>query len=105
MITIAQSDYIHQPKTVGTFITDVLFQVYKIDWTLLNKLIILSTSKVSYNTTCGRFLIHGKKHSAVKEIPSKYKNLSILTNRRNSLNLYLSKHDFGWWKRRNYLKY
>ena len=95
MITTAQFNYIHQPKTGGNFVTDVLFQVYQVDWTLWNRF-ILATGKVSYNTPYGQFLIHRQKHPSVKEMQSKYKNLSILTNSRNPLNLYVSEYEFGW---------
>jgi len=105
MITTNKFSYIHLPKTGGTFVTDALFKVYQLDWTIWNRLTILFTGKVCYNTPYGYFLVHGPKHPSIKEIELKYRNLPILTNIRNPLDLYVSEFEFGWWKRKKYLKY
>lgn len=105
MITTSQFNYIHQPKTGGTFVTDVLFQVYELDWTFWNRITILTTGKVRYNTPHGFFLVHSQKHPNIYEIPSKYADLIVLTNIRNPLDIYVSQYEFEWWKRKKYLKY
>ena len=85
--------------------TNVLFKLYALDWTVWNRITILLTGKVKYNTQFGHFIIHGKKHSSVNEIKSAYSNLPVLTNVRNPFDLYVSEYEFGWWKRKEYLKY
>lgn len=105
MITTNKFSYIHLPKTGGTFVTDALFKVYQLDWTIWNRLTILVTGKVFYNTPYGYFIVHGSKHPSIREIELKYRNLPILTNIRNPLDLYVSEYEFGWWKRKKYLKY
>ena len=72
MITTNKFSYIHLPKTGGTFVTDALFKVYQLDWTIWNRLTILVSGKVCYNTPYGFFLVHGQKHPSLKEIQLKY---------------------------------
>lgn len=105
MIITNKFIYIHLPKTGGTFVTDALFKVYQLDWTIWNWLTLIVSGKVCYHTPYGNFLLQKPKHPAIHEIELKYRNLLILTNIRNPLDLYVSQYEFGWWKRRGYLKY
>ncbi len=105
MITTSKFNYIHLPKTGGSFVTEVLFNLYELDWTIWNRLTFLMTGKVHYNTPYGFLLVHGTKHSSISEINEKYRSIPVLTNIRNPLDLYVSEYEFGWWKKRKYLRY
>ena len=110
MITTSQFNYIHQPKTGGTFVTDVLFEAYGVNWTqwdFFRGFIagLVFNWKVQYQTQWGFFIVHGKKHPNIYELPSKYADLIVLTNIRNPLDIYVSQYEFEWWKKKKYLKY
>ena len=83
--------YIHYPKTGGTFVTQMLYDVY-----LGKKKKILN--KVLTKITKYKPLIEINKHGTCNEIPHKYNNSSILSVVRNPYDRYVSLFEFKWWK-------
>lgn len=110
MISTSQFNYIHQPKTGGTFVTDAIFEAYGVTWTWKESLKSFLKGPifkwaVKFDTPYGYLHVHGEKHPTLKAIPKKYQHLKVLTNIRNPLDIYVSHYEFGWWKRKEFLKY
>ncbi len=98
--------YIHQPKTGGTFVHDVLFKVYGIDWKWYHGVLFFLKKHVDYTTKYGRVHVGGAKHDACSDVDVKWlANRPFLSNIRNPLDQYVSQYEFGWWKRKEYLQY
>ncbi len=53
----------------------------------------------------GELIIYKLKHGGALDIPMKYRDRSILTNIRNPFDYYVSQYEFGWWKRKECMKY
>lgn len=77
MILSSEFVFIHQPKTGGSFVTEVLAEVY--------------------SGQAGREFTNWYKHGGVEDIPPEYRAKSIVTTLRNPFDFYASHYRFGWW--------
>ena len=96
--------YIHKPKTGGTFVTDALIRLYGGKWNLIihGKLALLK--EVHFINGMGKLTINANKHGGCREIPEKYRAENIISTIRNPYDYYVSQYEFGWWKRKEWLK-
>lgn len=76
--------YIHQPKTGGTFVTQLLAQLYQ--------------SKIN-DTFLTPLPVNINKHGACSEIPESHQKKPILATVRNPYDKYVSQYKFSWWKK------
>jgi hypothetical protein len=97
--------YVHEPKTGGTFVTTALFRLYSIQWTRLTHLKSALFRNLMYNGRHGTFVYNNNKHGTCSDIPSPHHHKPILATVRNPYDYYVSQYEFGWWKRREFLKY
>lgn len=104
MIATDKFNFIHLPKTGGTFVTKMLKQLYKnkqqsfkgIVYKLLKKEFIQNIW--NYNFIEFTEVIYGG-HQGVSEIPKKYYHDRIVTIARNPFDKYASMYGFKWWTR------
>ncbi len=71
--------YIHQPKTGGTFVTEMLRKI-----------------AASSHSLCIQE-VQVPKHSGVRKIPAEFKGLPVAINVRNVFEHYVSRYTFRWW--------
>ena len=71
--------YIHNPKTGGTFVSEMLRKV------------------VAENQSLSIYEPPELKHAGVKKIPEEYRGLPVVINVRNVFEHYVSRYTFGWW--------
>ena len=76
--------YIHQPKTGGTFVTDVLERLYQ---------------GAPGRAGRGGTFLNTHKHGTCSDIPAAHLGKPILTTVRNPYDRYVSQYHFGWWRR------
>ena len=83
MILTPNFVFIHQPKTGGTFVTDVLSD-------------LLGPPKHTFDgdTKIAFF----NKHGTCREIPETHRELPICASLRNPYERYVSQYMFAWWK-------
>jgi hypothetical protein len=97
--------YVHEPKTGGTFVTTMLFSLYNLKWTSLTHLRNIIFKEVRAKNKYG-YLIHSdNKHGGCQEIPLLQQGKKILATIRNPYDMYVSQYEFGWWKRKEFMKY
>jgi hypothetical protein len=72
--------YLHQPKTGGTFVCEVLADIYA--------------------GRTGRKYTNWNKHGGVESIPPEFRTKPIVTTIRNPFDYYASHFHFGWWLER-----
>lgn len=112
--------YIHEPKTGGTFVREVLFRVHlpgreaglaAAMQSLVSKATGRLKAKVSgtgqtrdYQTRYGPLTFWENKHGIRSEIPKEHREKVILATVRNPYDLYVSEFEFGWWKKPRYHK-
>ena len=96
--------YIHKPKTGGTFVTDALLRLHDGKWNFLmhGKLAVLK--EIHFRNKLGTLTINDNKHGGCREIPEKYGDRVIVSTIRNPFDYYVSQYEFGWWKRKEWLK-
>lgn len=98
--------YIHEPKTGGTFVTAALFRLYGLKWTRLTHLKNSLAGEVRRSSPKYGTLIHNSnKHGFCSQIPAAHRDKTVLASVRNPYDLYVSQYEFGWWKRREFLRY
>lgn len=99
--------YVHQPKTGGSFVTSALYRLHLLDTKLvsLKRLWNLPRREHVYSGRYGRFVYGKNKHGTCSEIPESQRHKPILGTIRNPYDRYVSQYEFGWWKRREWLKY
>ena len=98
--------YIHEPKTGGTFVTAALFRLYGLRWTRLTHLRNSLVGEVRHANAKYGLLVHdSNKHGFCSSIPAAQQQKTVLASVRNPYDLYVSQYEFGWWKRREFLKY
>lgn len=98
--------YIHEPKTGGTFVTSVLFRLYGLEWNRWAHLKNILTGEVrSRSEKYGALVHHNNKHGYCSHLPPSEREKTVLATVRNPYDLYVSQYEFGWWKRREFLKY
>jgi hypothetical protein len=105
MIITDKFVYVHQPKTGGTFVTSALLDLHGIRWSLWMHAKNALLGDLSYRTPHGRFVYNANKHGVCDEIPPRYQDRLIVATVRNPLDRYVSEYEFGWWKKRRFLKY
>lgn len=74
--------FIHQPKTGGTFVTEMLER-------------LLARRKSARG---GPALVNTEKHGTCDDIPEGHRGLPILSIFRNPWSRYVSQYHFSWWK-------
>lgn len=74
MILTPDFVYIHQPKTGGTFVTEILSRVYR------------------------EGFVDTDKHATCSEIPAEHRDKPIISCLRNPYERYVSQYRFGWWR-------
>lgn len=79
MIVTPYFVYLHHPKTGGTFVTKMLYEMQK----------RYPEFKVSEP--------RGLKHAGRRKIPGAYAHLPLVTNIRYMLDHYVSRYEFKWW--------
>jgi hypothetical protein len=98
--------YVHEPKTGGTFVTSVLFRLYGLNWTRLTHLRNIIRGEVrAVSEKYGTLVHNNNKHGGCNEIPTAQREKKILATIRNPYDIYVSQYEFGWWKRREFLRY
>lgn len=93
--------FIHLPKTGGTFVTKILKEVYQYNGSYVsikNKL-YLRYRKIWNNELIPNTNRQYGQHGGCNQIPTKYKNLPIVSIIRNPFDRYVSQYEFGWWKK------
>lgn len=96
--------YIHQPKTGGTFVTSALMKIHAAKWGYWPHLKMALTGYIRYQGPMGPLEMR-HKHGGCQHIPAKHKDKDIFSTMRNPYDWYVSQYEFGWWKRRQWLKY
>ncbi len=96
---------VHEPKTGGTFVASALFRLYGAEWNLRNKLASAFGRDVVARGKYGTFVFTNHKHGGCNEIPEAWRGRPILASVRNPYDLYVSQYEFGWWKRREFLRW
>ncbi len=86
--------FIHEPKTGGTFVTEMLRSIYE-----------LVTDHSVIKRVLRRMHRRGKKpvlnilkHGTCSEIPNSHRDKPILATIRNPYDRYVSQYEFAWWK-------
>jgi hypothetical protein len=90
MIITDRFVYIHQPKTGGTFVTEVLSRLYQ-----------LKNTDARENRYGG--LTRRRKHHPCRKIREADRGKQVLATFRNPYDWYVSQYEFGWWKKEQYL--
>ncbi len=91
---------LHQPKTGGTFVSDVLLRLHGVDCNVRK---IGKNTNLSFETPYGEFIVRGPKHnSGCDEIPEGHEKKVVLATVRNPFDRYVSLYEFGWWKKEEY---
>lgn len=89
MILTDKFVFIHQPKTGGTFVTQILNTLYGAQTTGTPRRIMRGKQPV---------LTEFRKHGACFHIPAAHRRKPILGVVRNPYDHYVSHYEFGWWK-------
>jgi hypothetical protein len=100
--------FVHLPKTGGTTVTTALYKVHLRGAPLagLQKMINLPLKKHVYRGGAyGVFVYSKNKHGTCREIPASERGKPILGSTRSPYARYVSQYTFGWWKRREFLRY
>jgi hypothetical protein len=105
MVVTDQFVYIHKPKTGGTFVTDALLKLYEGKWSTFIHARLAIFGKVHFRNRLGTLTFTSNKHGGCREIPEEYAGRTIVTTIRNPLDYYVSQYEFGWWKRKEWLKH
>jgi hypothetical protein len=96
--------YVHEPKTGGTFVTSVLFRLHEFKWTRWTQLKSTFRYELVHTNKYGTFIYHNHKHGGCRHIPAQQQHKPILATIRNPYDLYVSEYEFGWWRRREFLR-
>ena len=97
--------YIHKPKTGGSFVTDALLALYDTKWTRLSHLRLALFGKISFHNHFGELKMTSAKHAGCSLIPKGELSKPIVSTIRNPFDYYVSQFEFGWWKRKEWMKY
>lgn len=96
---------VHEPKTGGTFVTSALFRLFGAEWNLRARIASALGRDVVARGKYGTFRFTNNKHGGCNEIPDAWRGRPILASVRNPYDLYVSQFEFGWWKRREMLRW
>jgi hypothetical protein len=105
MVITEKFVYIHKPKTGGTFVTDALLKLYDGTWNLLVHLKLATLKVVHYENELGKLSLTANKHGGCSDIPRGHQQKIIVSTIRNPFDYYVSQYEFGWWKRKEWVKY
>jgi hypothetical protein len=84
----------------------MLFRLYGLKWSRLTHLRNSLLGQVRSQHPKYGYLVHDtKKHFGCSHIPAEHKGKKVLATIRNPYDLYVSQYEFGWWKRREFLRY
>lgn len=102
--------YVHQPKTGGTFVRHVLARLYQADRATARRhwsprFPWRWDDEVAVSERYGVYVDHPIKHGTCRQIPSEHRGKPILGTIRNPFDWYVSKYEFGWWKRAEFLPF
>ncbi|MEJ7812545.1 MAG: hypothetical protein WKG32_19190 [Gemmatimonadaceae bacterium] len=97
--------YVHEPKTGGTSVTSALLRLHGVEWSRWFHFQTTLRVEVTRSTSHGTFVYHNLKHGTCSEIPDAHRQKPVLATIRSPYDLYVSEYEFGWWKRREFLKY
>lgn len=91
--------FLHLPKTGGTFVSEVLHEVYATRPTWWSTCVSLFRKGHHFRTRYGSFVHCHPWHGTREEIPPGYRDRPLLSCLRPPLERYVSIYEFGWWKR------
>ena len=97
--------YIHKPKTGGTFVTDALLKLYDGKWNLFIHARLALLKVIHFKNQFGTLSFTANKHGGCHDIPKGHTKKIILSTIRNPFDYYVSQFEFGWWKRKEWVKY
>ncbi len=97
--------YVHEPKTGGTFVTSVLLRLHEFKWNRWTHLRSTLRPNLVHQNKYGTFIYNNNKHGGCGQIPAAQRHKPVLATVRNPYDLYVSQYEFGWWKRKEFLKY
>jgi len=86
--------FIHQSKTGGTFVTEMLSRIYEPE---TDKVVIKRALRRMYRSD-KKPLLDVLKHGTCSDIPSFHRDKPILATIRNPYDRYVSQYEFAWWK-------
>jgi hypothetical protein len=110
--------FIHMPKTGGTFVHGVFKKIIKeykrkhpLDWYFNRFLYRLKLVRPIYQKLDNieyhdypNHLVRGQ-HAGVNYIPKQFKNLPVISVKRDPVEQFISNYYFRWWERIPYLNY
>lgn len=97
--------YIHKPKTGGTFVTDAILNLYEGKWTIFHHAWLATAKVLRYKNRFGNLWLTADKHGGCNNIPKSQLQKTIVSTIRNPFDYYVSQYEFGWWKRKEWLRY
>jgi hypothetical protein len=94
MILTGDFVFIHEPKTGGTFVTEMLGRIYEPerDDGIIKRVLrrMRGGGKKSHRNV--------PKHGTCRKIPNSHRGKPILATIRNPYDRYVSQYEFAWWK-------
>ncbi|HUI06644.1 MAG TPA: hypothetical protein VL486_06530 [Verrucomicrobiae bacterium] len=87
--------FIHEPKTGGTFVTEMLRRIYE-----PAKKAGPITRALRRARDGRKLMVDTRKHGTCSEIPRSHCRQPILATIRNPYDRYVSQYEFAWWKDR-----
>ena len=97
--------YVHLPKTGGTTVTSALLRLHGVRWSRWMHLRSTLRPHLRFETPYGLFVYSNNKHGTCREIPPAERGKPILGTTRSPYSQAVSQYTFGWWKRREFLRY
>ena len=95
MIATDRFVYVHQPKTGGTFVTRVLFELAD----------ELGTRELKVRSPRTAFVRAKLKHGTCRDVPRALRGRPVWTTVRNPYDQYVSEYAFGWWRRDDFRRH
>ena len=97
--------YIHNPKTGGTFVVEMLRRIHEGQGyhTKISRFIGVCLGKTGGGiVNTGLYKIYPKHHANCREIPIFFRKKPILSTIRNPYDQYVSEYEYGFWKNDKY---
>ena len=95
MVATDRFVYVHQPKTGGTFVTKVLFELGD----------VLGTRELKVRSPRTAFVRAKLKHGTCRDVPRALRDRPVWTTVRNPYDQYVSEYAFGWWRRDDFRRH
>jgi hypothetical protein len=86
--------FIHEPKTGGTFVTEMLSRIYE---PVTDQGVFKRALRRMYRGV-KKPLLDVLKHGTCRDIPDSHRDKPILATIRNPYDRYVSQYEFAWWK-------